>query len=77
MGYQNLTEYVRGLVRTGLLICVDAHLETAGDPALRFTNSNGCRFPMLTNLFVTMTRALFRDILSTIRRLLQAGVSCF
>jgi len=89
MGYRNLQQCVRGLERTGQLVCihqeVDPNLEVgaiqrrvyqAQGPALLFTNVKACAFPMLGNLFGTLerTRFLFRDTLDDIRRLVTLKV---
>ena len=84
MGYRTLRDCVLRPEATGQLIYVeepvDPNLEMAeiqrrlfraGGPAVLFTNPNGCRFPMLANLFGTMERMryLFRDTLEPVRRL--------
>ncbi len=90
MGYRNLAACVRDLESTGRLIRieseVDADIEVgaiqrrvyqAGGPALLFTNVQGCRFPMLGNLFGTLerTRYIFRDTLKTIEALVALKVN--
>ncbi len=84
MGYRNLRDCIKDLERTGQLVTierpVDANLEVAeiqrrvyraGGPAVYFAQVEGCRFPMLGNLFGTIerTRFLFRDSLSALKRL--------
>lgn len=74
--YRNLRECVNDLETTGQLVRIDAPVDAnlevaeiqrrvfrAGGPALYFSRVAGCRFPMLGNLFGTMTRVqyLFRD----------------
>lgn len=84
--YASLHECVRDLERHGHLrrveVPVDPRLEVAeiqrrvyqaGGPALLFTNVIGCRFPMVSNLFGTLERALFmfRDTLAAVRKLVE------
>lgn len=86
MGFRNLQETVAFLERDGQLrrieIEVDPYLEVgaiqrrvyaAGGPALLFTRVKDCTFPMLGNLFGTLerSRALFRDSLPAIERLVE------
>jgi 4-hydroxy-3-polyprenylbenzoate decarboxylase len=83
MGYRTLLECVRDLEAKKELVRInepiDPHLEMAeiqrrvfraGGPALLFTCPKGCRFPMLGNLFGTMSRMrfLFRDTLDAVKR---------
>jgi 4-hydroxy-3-polyprenylbenzoate decarboxylase len=90
MGYRGLQECVADLERTGQLVRlneeIDPYLELAeiqrrvyqaGGPALLFTRIKGCRFPMLGNLFGTMSRVrfLFRDTLDAVRRLIDLKVN--
>ncbi|HEY5522782.1 MAG TPA: UbiD family decarboxylase [Desulfuromonadaceae bacterium] len=92
MGYKNLQECVVDLQRRGQLLRIDVpldpHLEIgalqrrvyqAGGPALLFTNTVGCRFPLLGNLFGTLerTRFIFRDTLDDIRRLVELKINPF
>src|SRR5437762_7913501 len=89
MGYRTLRECVTDLERNKQLVRieaeVDARLEVseiqrrvyaAGGPALLFTRVNGCRFPMVCNLFGTMDRArfMFRDTLEKVRRLIELKI---
>jgi len=90
MGYRNLQECVRDLEAQGQLRRikqpVSAEIEVgaiqrrvyqAGGPALLFTNVQGCRFPMLGNLFGTLDRArfIFRDTLEMVQRLVALKVN--
>ena len=89
MGYKNLLECTHDLEAEKELVRinepVDPHLEMAeiqrrifraGGPALLFTCPKGCRFPMLGNLFGTMSRMrfLFRDTLDAVKRLVKLQV---
>src|ERR1700682_4629933 len=89
MGYPSLRACVADLERTGQLIRleeeVDPNLEAAaiqrrvyqaGGPALLFGRVKGCRFPMVSNLFGTLsrTRFLFRDMLEAVRHLVELKV---
>jgi len=89
MGYRNLLECVGDLEAKKELVRIDEpinpHLEMAeiqrrvfrvGGPALLFTCPKGCRFPMLGNLFGTMSRMryLFRDTLEGVKRLVKLQV---
>jgi len=89
MGYRSLQECVRDLERTGQLVRIDVEIDPyleaaeiqrrvylAGGPALLFTRVKGCRFPMASNLFGTLerTRFLFRDMLETVRHLVELKV---
>ncbi len=89
MGYRNLQECVAELAGKRDLIKIeqqiDADLEAgaiqrrvyqAGGPALLFTNVKGCSFPLLGNLFGTLsrTRYLFRDTLADIERLVALKI---
>lgn len=82
-------ECVRDLARAGYLVRiedeVDPDLEMAeihrrvfraNGPALYFARVRGCRFPMASNLFGTLTRAryIFRDTLDGVRRLIELRV---
>jgi 4-hydroxy-3-polyprenylbenzoate decarboxylase len=86
MGYRSLQECIAHLESHGQLIRInepiDAALEAAAiqrrvvaaeGPALLFTNVQGCRFPMVSNLFGTMERMrlMFRDGLGTLRQLVE------
>jgi len=86
MGYRNLQEVVRDLEQTRSLVRIsveiDPHLEAAaihrrvyaaGGPALLFERVQGCRFPLLSNLFGTSERVhfLFRDTLDAVRQLVE------
>ena len=86
MAYVSLRDCVDNLERTGQLrrveVEVDAQLEAAEiqrrvfrarGPALYFSRVEGCRFPMVSNLFGTMDRArfIFRHTLDKIRRLVE------
>lgn len=83
MGYRTLRQCVDDLERQGRLLRVDtplsAHLELAeiqrrvyinNGPALLFTRVEGCRFPMVSNLFGTLERArfIFRDTYEDVQR---------
>jgi 4-hydroxy-3-polyprenylbenzoate decarboxylase len=89
MGYPSLQACIADLERTRQLVRIedeiDAHLEAAeiqrrvyqaGGPALLFTRVKGCRFPMASNLFGTLerTRFLFRDMLDTVRHLVELKI---
>jgi 4-hydroxy-3-polyprenylbenzoate decarboxylase len=89
MGYRSLKECVADLERTGQLLRIDEeidpYLEAAevqrrvyqvGGPALFFTRVKGCRFPMASNLFGTMSRVrfVFRDMLDAVRHLVELKV---
>ncbi len=89
MGYRNLRECVTDLECTGKLIRieqpVDPNLEAAeiqrrvfqaGGPAIYYASVQGCRFPMVSNLFGTMDRLryIFRDSLGTLERLVKLAV---
>ncbi len=87
MGYRSLQQCVEHLQRHGQLVRihqrVDARLEAAaihrrvvaaGGPAIFFENIEGCRFPMVSNLFGTMERMrlMFRDGLAAVQQLIEA-----
>ncbi|GAB4182523.1 MAG: UbiD family decarboxylase [Geothermobacteraceae bacterium] len=89
MGYRNLRECVDDLERSGQLVRVDVEVDPyleigaiqrrvyrSGGPALLFSRVQGCRFPMLANLYGTLerTRWLFRDSLRAIEALVKAKV---
>ena len=89
MGYRNLRHCVDDLAEQGHLVRleepVDAHLEAAEiqrrvyrsqGPAVMFTQVQGCRFPMVSNLFGKIERArfLFRDTLDAVRRLIELKI---
>src|SRR5262245_42294067 len=70
MAFPNLRAFIEGLRREGALVTVDAPVDArleaaeihrrviaAGGPALLFTNVKGARFPLVTNLFGTPSRA--------------------
>jgi UbiD family decarboxylase len=70
MSFPNLRMFIDGLRRDGALVTVDAPVDArleaaeihrrviaAGGPALLFTNVKGARFPLVTNLFGTASRA--------------------
>ncbi|MCA9232091.1 MAG: UbiD family decarboxylase [Planctomycetales bacterium] len=86
MGYRNLRQCVDDLGRNGELLRieqpVDPDLEmaaiqrrvsAAGGPALYFANVSNCRFPMVSNLFGTISRVrlMFRDGLPAVQRLIE------
>jgi len=86
MGYRTLKRCVADLEETGQLVRfedeIDPDLEAAeiqrrvyksGGPAVLFTNVRGCQFPMVSNLFGTIERAMFifRDTLPAVRRLIE------
>lgn len=92
MGYRNLNACIRDLERHGQLRRIDLPVSAdqeigliqrrvfqAQGPALLFTNVQGCRFPMLGNLFGTLERArfIFRDALPRIERLVALKVDPF
>jgi len=83
MGYRTLRDCVNDLQRQGHLLVVDAPLSArlelaeiqrrvyqSGGPALLFTRVEGCRFPMVSNLFGTLERArfIFRDAYEDVQR---------
>jgi 4-hydroxy-3-polyprenylbenzoate decarboxylase len=87
--YRTLRECVDDLVATGQLVRIeeeiDANLEAAeiqrrvyraGGPAVYFSRIKGCRFPMVGNLFGTMSRMryLFRDTLDSVHRLIELKI---
>lgn len=89
MSYRSLRECVDDLAAAGQLRRIDAPLDAnlevaavhrrvfaAGGPALLFTNVNGCRFPLVSNLFGTIERArfVFRDALEPVRRLIELKI---
>jgi len=89
MGYSSLQECIADLDRTGQLVRIDeeidAFLEAAeiqrrvyqvGGPALLFSRVKNCRFPMVSNLFGTMSRVrfLFRDMLDAVRHLVELKI---
>jgi 4-hydroxy-3-polyprenylbenzoate decarboxylase len=84
MGYRILSQAAIDLERRGQLRRIDVEVSAdleigaiqrrvyqARGPALLFTRVQGCRFPLLANLFGTVERArfLFRDALPTVERL--------
>ena len=86
MIYHPLRECVDHLAAAGQLVRieqpVDARLEAAaihrrvqqaGGPALLFANVVGCRFPMVSNLFGTLSRArmILGEPLERVRRLIE------
>src|SRR4051812_46182051 len=89
MAYTSLQQCAHDLERTGQLARIDVEIDPyleaaeiqrrvycAGGPALLFTRVKGCKFPMLSNLFGTLerTRFLFRDMLSSVRKLVELKV---
>jgi 4-hydroxy-3-polyprenylbenzoate decarboxylase len=89
MGYPSLHACVLDLERTGQLVRIDDEIDPrleaaeiqrrvyqANGPALLFTRVKGCRFPMVSNLFGTLerTRFLFRDMLATVRHLVELKI---
>lgn len=89
MGYRSLQECIADLDRTGQLVRieeeVDPYLEAAeiqrrvnqvGGPAILMSRVKGCRFPMVGNLFGTLSRLrfLFRDTVEAIQRLVELKV---
>jgi 4-hydroxy-3-polyprenylbenzoate decarboxylase len=89
MGYVSLRACIDDLSRTGQLVRIDheidPHLEMAEiqrrvyraqGPALLFTRPRGCAFPMVSNLFGTLTRTrfLFRDTLQAVRHLVELKI---
>ncbi len=90
MGYKTLADCVRDLEATGQLRVieqsVDPDLEVAaiqrrvyeaGGPAILFRAVKGTAFPMLGNLYGTMTRTryLFRDTIEAVRKLVELKVA--
>ena len=86
MGYRNLRQCVEDLAANGHLVrCtdeIDAHLEAAeiqrrvfraDGPAVLFENVRNCSFPMVSNLFGSISRAhfIFRDTLEWVQRLVE------
>src|SRR4051794_14319672 len=86
MGYATLRDCVEDLERHGHLVRIDAevdpHLElaeiqrrayAAGAPALYFSRVKGTAFPVLGNLFGTLSRArfVFRDALASVQKLIE------
>ena len=86
MGYRNLRQCVEDLAANGHLVrCtdeIDAHLEAAeiqrrvfraDGPAVLFENVRNCSFPMVSNLFGSLSRAhfMFRDTLEWVQRLVE------
>lgn len=89
MGYRSLRESIVDLERTNQLVRlsveVDPHLEAAEiqrrvyaaqGPAILYERVKGCRFPMVSNLFGTIsrTRFLFRDALAAVRHLVELKI---
>ncbi len=89
MGYRTLRECVEDLEATRQLVRIeqpiDPHLEAAeiqrrvfaaGGPAIYYASVQGCRFPMVSNLFGTMERLryIFRDSLHLLERLVRLAV---
>jgi 4-hydroxy-3-polyprenylbenzoate decarboxylase len=89
MGYRSLRHCVQDLERTHQLLRIeqeiDPYLEAAEiqrrvyqaeGPAIYFARVKGCAFPMVSNLFGTLerTRFLFRDMLETVRHLVELKV---
>jgi 4-hydroxy-3-polyprenylbenzoate decarboxylase len=86
MSYRSLRDCVDDLAAAGMLVRiereVDPYLEAAeihrrvcaaGGPAIYYARVKGCRFPMLSNLFGTLTRMryLFRDTLPAVEQLVR------
>ncbi len=89
MGYASLQACVADLERTRQLVRIDDEIDPyleaaeihrrvyqAAGPALLFTRVKGCKFPMVSNLFGTLerTRFLFRDMLDTVRHLVELKI---
>ena len=89
MGYRSTREVVDDLRRHGRLLEIDEpfspHLEIAeiqrrvyerGGPAVLFRRPQGCRFPMVSNLFGSLDQArfLFRDTLESVRQAIAIRV---
>lgn len=89
MPYRSLQECIADLDRTGQLVRIeeeiDPYLEAAeiqrrvnqaGGPAVLMTRIKGCRFPMVGNLFGTVSRLrfLFRDTIDAVRALIELKV---
>ncbi len=89
MGYRSLQACIADLERTGQLVRIeqeiDPYLEAAEihrrvyqarGPAVFFARVQGCRFPMVSNLFGTIerTRFLFRDTLRCVRHLVELKI---
>lgn len=89
MGYRSLQACVQDLEKNGQLVRFDepisARLEVAeiqrrcyasGGPAVLFTRVEGCRFPMVANLFGSLERSrfIFRDTLEAVRRAIELKI---
>ncbi len=89
MSYRTLRDCIRDLQTSGQLVTIeepiDPRLEAAeiqrrvfraGGPAIFFADVQGCRFPMVGNLFGTMDRVryLFRDSLDALKRLVSLQI---
>jgi 4-hydroxy-3-polyprenylbenzoate decarboxylase len=89
MGYRSLRHCVQDLERTGQLLRIDQEIDPyleaaeihrrvyqAGGPAIFYTRVKGCSFPMVSNLFgsLSRTRFLFRDMLEAVRHLIELKV---
>jgi 4-hydroxy-3-polyprenylbenzoate decarboxylase len=87
--FHNMREVVNDLQKGGRLIIFDqavsANLEIAeiqrrlyinGAPAVLFTQVEGCRFPMLANLFGSLDQAryIFRDTIDRVRRAIELKI---
>ena len=89
MGYRSLQACVQDLERNGQLVRFDepisARLEVAeiqrrcyasSGPAVLFTRVEGCRFPLVANLFGSLERSrfIFRDTLEAVRRAIELKI---
>lgn len=89
MSYATLRACVADLERTGRLLriddeidpcleaaCIQRRVYQAGGPALLFRRVQGCRFPLISNLFGTLerTRFIFRQMLQAVRHLVELKV---
>ncbi|MGO8746129.1 MAG: UbiD family decarboxylase [Thermoguttaceae bacterium] len=89
MGYRTLRACVAELEATKQLVRIDQPIDPdleaaeiqrrvfqAGGPAVYYASVQGCRFPMVSNLFGTMARVrfIFRDSLRSLERLVKLAV---
>ena len=89
MGYRTLRNCIAELEATKQLVRIDQPIDPdleaaeiqrrvfqAGGPAVYYASVQGCRFPMVSNLFGTMARVrfIFRDSLRSLERLVKLAV---
>ena len=89
MGYRSTRQCVEALRKAGELVELDQPVSARwqiaeiqrrvyqrGGPAILFSNVEGCRFPMVSNLFGTIERArlLFRDTIEGVRRAIELKI---